>query len=461
VNRFLTPAALALALAACAPRPSLDAVDPDPAVLGAGLPKGFVMGAATAAHQVEGGLENDWSDFERQPGRIKHGDVSGLAADSWNRFEDDLALLKQLGAKSYRFSVEWSRLEPQQGQWDEAALARYVQWTRRLREEGIEPLVTIWHFTLPKWVAASNAFENPANSDALVAFTEKVATALGPTVDWYITLNEPNVYAAKGYLQGEWPPGLKGETKRQAEVMANLLRVHGRMAEALRRLDTTDADGDGHATRISVAHHARIFQPASSSTLDTAVAGLTDDFINESIPRALVTGRLRLSVPGTLEIDEQVPGLAGSIDFLGLNYYSRDMVRADLSTPALSNQYLREGRPTSDMGWDLYPDGMYLLLMRFSTYGVPLIITENGLADATGEHRPKFLTRHLEAVRRATEDGATVLGYNHWALIDNFEWAEGYEPRFGLFRVDFENGQARSPTAAVTTFQKIVENLPR
>jgi beta-glucosidase len=241
--------------------------------------------------------------------------------------------------------------------------------------------------------------------------------------------------------------------------MANLFKAHGKMAAVLRTHDTTDADGDSHATRISVAHHARVFQPASNSTLDTAIAGLTDDFFNESVPRALVTGRIRLSVPGTIEIDEQVEGLKGSVDFLGLNYYSRDLVRADLSNPALSHQYFRTGQRYSDMGWELYPDGMYQLLMRLNAWGVPLVITENGLADSEGDARRTFLAEHLEAVRRATADGANVVGYNHWSLLDNFEWAEGFEPRFGLYHVDFENGRARSPSPAVADFAKISENV--
>ncbi len=466
MNRRLLSAALAFGLTACAPRPGLDDATLDLATLGAGLPKGFKLGAATAAHQVEGGMDNDWTDWEKTSfpdgtPHVKGHAQSGLACDSWNRFEDDLRLLKSLGATSYRFGVEWSRLEPRRGEWNAAAMAQYVEWTRRLRAEGIEPLVTVWHFTLPHWVAEQGAFENPKTLDDIEAFTTRVAKELGPTVDWWVTINEPNVYAAKGYLQGEWPPGLKGETKRQAEVMANLFRAHGRMAAALRAQDTVDADGDGKATMISVAHHVRVFQPVSASALDTAIAGLTDDFFNESVPRALKTGRIKLSVPGTVDIDEQVPGLADSIDYLGINYYTRDMVRADLGNPSLSNQYARAGRPTNTLGWDLYPDGLYLMLMRFKAYGIPQVITENGLADTTGEMRPKFLAEHLEALRRATADGADVRGYNHWALIDNFEWAEGFTPRFGLYTVDFENGQARLTTPAVATFRTVADHIRR
>ncbi len=456
----------ALLFLACAPRPGLDGTDPDLATLGSGLPKGFLFGAATAAHQVEGGNVNDWTDWENSSfpngtPHIKLGEVSGLAADSWNRFDDDLLLLEQLHANTYRFSVEWSRLEPQKGQWNQAAMDRYVDWAKRLRQKGIEPMVTLWHFTLPKWVRDQGGFLEDVTLADFEAFSRRVAEQLGPHVDWWCTINEPNVYAVKGWLAGEWPPGKKGETATQAQVIANLFRAHGRVAKALREVDTWDADGDGKATLISVAHHVRVFQPATSSPLDTGIAGLTDDFFNESVPRALVTGHIKLSVPGTVDIDEWTPGLAGSIDWLGINYYSRDIVRADLGDPSLSKQFVRPGRPTSSLGWDLYPDGLALFLTRFQSYGVPMVITENGIADADGSQRPKFLKQHVLALEHAVANGANVKGYVHWALIDNFEWAEGFTPRFGLFTVDYEHGRARTATPAVETFRAIQSHIPR
>jgi beta-glucosidase len=243
--------------------------------------------------------------------------------------------------------------------------------------------------------------------------------------------------------------------------MANLFRAHGRVAAALREVDTWDADGDGKATLISVAHHVRVFQPASSSPLDTFVAGVTDDFFNESVPRALVTGHIKLWAPGAVDIDEWTPGLAGSVDWLGINYYTRDVVRADLGDPALSKSYVHPGRPTNSLGWDLYPDGLALFLTRFQSYGVPMVITENGIADAEGTERPKFLAQHVAAIEQAILQGANVRGYVHWALLDNFEWAEGYTPRFGLFHVDYANGRARTPTPAVETFRTIQSHIPR
>ncbi|MBL8940604.1 MAG: family 1 glycosylhydrolase [Archangium sp.] len=450
---------------ACQPRAGLDDVSGDVGALGKGLPRGFLWGTATAAHQIEGGLDNSWTDFEAgafPDGRphIKNQDRSTVATDSWNRFDEDLVAMKALGSTTYRFSVEWSRLEPRKGEWNDAAMQRYREWCVKLRAAGIEPMVTLHHFTLPKWVVEAGGFENEASKADLERFTRRVAGNLKDQVDWWVTLNEPNVYAVQGYLNGIFPPGKKDDTVTQTKVIANMLKAHARMAVALREVDDVDADGDGFATRLSVAHHVRYFQPATASPLDAAIAGLTDDYSNESIPRALKTGRILLSVPGAITIDENVPDLAGSIDVLGLNYYTRDMVRADLGSASFSQLTYRKGRAVSDLGWDLYPDGLYSFLTRFSAYGWPIVITENGLADRSGKLRTPFLVQHLTAIERARRDGADVRGYAHWSLMDNFEWAEGYDAQFGLFTIE-QTTLRRVPTESVEPFRAIGANIPR
>ena len=453
-----------LCLAGCAERPGLDLSNPSLDTLGQTLAPGFLLGTATAAHQIEGGNDNDWTDWEKGSfadgtPHIANGDQSGLADDSWNRLDEDLAMMQALGVNAYRFSVEWSRVEPVQGQWDEVALARYREWAQRLRAAHIEPLVTLHHFTLPHWVQAQGGLLGDQLPDELAAYTRHVALALGADVDFWCPINEINVVAAQGWLSGVWPPGVKNDTLSQAKVMVNLLKAHARMAAALRESDQLDADGDGRATLITTAHHVRIFQPASHSALDTGIAALTDDFVNEAIPRAFKTGHVKLYIPGTIDLDEEVPGLQDSIDVLGLNYYTRDMVRADLSSASFSQLYYRLGRPTTDQGWDIYPDGLYLLLTRFSAYGWPLYVTENGLADSAGTTRPLYLAQHLAAIEAAVAQGADVRGYFHWSLLDNFEWADGFSARFGLFHVDYATGRERSSTPAVDTFLRIRHNL--
>ncbi len=446
---------------------------PPPCVLGApdalenlrsSLPAGFLLGTATAAHQIEGGLDNDWSDWERgfhadgSP-HIKDRTISGAACDSWNRFDEDLALMKRLGANAYRFSVEWSRLEPSEGVWNDEAAEQYLSWARALRSAGIEPMVTLNHFTLPRWVATQGGWMSDRTIDLLAAFTERVAKKLGSEVDSWCTINEPNVLMAMSYLKGVFPPGLKDQ-RLCALGQARLLRAHARMTEVLREYDTVDADGDGFATRIGLAHHVRIFQPASRNPLDRVIAGFMDRFFNQSIIDAPMTGRITLSIPGVVDIDEAVPNLKGSLDWLGINYYGRDHIRADLSDPSLSEQYVPAERPVSDLGWDIWPEGLYQVLKRYSAAGLPIYVTENGIADHRGDKRPDFLRSHFEALVRAARDGVDVRGYFHWSLMDNFEWAEGHEARFGLFRVDYDSAdKRREATPAVETFQQIARGL--
>lgn len=294
----------------------------------------------------------------------------------------------------YRFSVEWSRVQPAPDVWDDAALARYRDWCRQLRSRGIRPMVTLQHFTLPLWVAERGGFESDDILPLAEAYTRRVAAALEDEVDWYVTINEPTVYAQQAYLEGVFPPGEVEDAAGMARVIATMLKAHARMAAAVREADDVDADGDGHATRVSLSHHPRIFQPASHDVLDTFITGLTDDFANEAVPRALATGRVYLDILGTITIDEQVDGLKGSVDYLAMQYYTRDMIRTDLGNPTLSTSTFRPNRPTNDLGWDVYPDGLYTLLVRFSKFGWPIVITENGVPDRDDNDRVKFLAQH-------------------------------------------------------------------
>lgn len=454
-----------LALVGCQASTNLDDVPAD-ATVGGGLPKGFLWGAATAGMTVEGGLTDTFTEWEKgtypdgKP-HIKDDQRSTVATDSWNRFDEDLAVIEALGSNVYRFSLEWSRLEPRQGEWNAPAMARYREWCARLRAKGIRPLVTIQHFTLPVWVAEQGGFENEATIPLIEAFTRRAVAELAGEVDWYVTVNEPNVLAVQGYLDGVFPPGKVADTVTQTRVIATMLKAHAKMAAAIREVDTLDADGDGFATRVSLAHHVRYFQPASHDVLDTAIAGLTDDYANEAIPRALKTGRIFLDVPGAITLDEQVPGLAGSVDYLGINYYTRDMVRADLGSASLSQLTYRPNRQLNDLGWDLYPDGLYSFLVRFSAYGWPIVITENGIPDTAGTQRTKYLVQHVAAIERAVRDGATVAGYVHWALIDNFEPIEGFHARFGLYSVDTTGSLKRTPTESAAVFKAIGDRVPR
>jgi len=420
------------------------------AALVANVGRGFALGAATAAHQIEGGNDNDWSAWEAgafSSGRahVKGGDRSGLACDSWNLWERDVGVLRELGLRHYRMSIEWSRLVPVRGGWDEAAAARYRQMFALMRQSGIAPAVTLHHFTLPRWFAERGGWEHPEAVADFADYVARAADQFGDQVDRWITINEPNVYAVLGYMDGKWPPGVQ-DARRGARVLATLLRAHAEAYATLKARDTRDADGDGVSSEVGIAHHARVFQPGSINPLDHLVAHASDEFFNQAVPEAIATGRIRISVPGTIDIDETYPGLTGAWDFFGLNSYTRDHMRVDLGTPSLSQTYVPDGKPTTDLGWEIYPEGLLELLRRYARYQRPIVILENGIADRSDLQRADYIRLHLLAITRAAREGIPVTGYYHWSLMDNFEWAEGYSGRFGLYAVDFDD-PARRRTA--------------
>jgi beta-glucosidase len=409
-------------------------------------PAGFLWGTATAAHQVEGGNHNDWSRFEEQQGRIAHGDKSGLAVDHWNRMGEDVALMKDLKANAYRFSIEWSRVEPAPGQWDEAAFARYLGLLGMLREAHITPMVTLLHFTLPQWLADRGGVRASDFPLRFALFASEAARRLGPEVDLWCTLNEPNVQMYLGYVEGIWPPGHKSPAEA-AEAFAGLLRAHALGAQAIRRQDP--------GAQVGVAQNLILFEPASRLSVPDWLAsrGAAEAF-DWAFYDSIQAGRIRLRAPGFPTLDEPLPELAGSADYFGANYYRRDLVRFAPNAPGVV-QILAGPGPRNDLGWEVYPEGLLVLLRQaFVRYHLPIFVTENGVADAHGESRPSYLRSHAYAMSRALAEGIPVKGYFHWTLMDNFEWAEGFAPRFGLYRVE-PTTKVRIPTAGAGAFAQL------
>ena len=442
-----------------------------------GLDRRFWLGVASSAYQTEGGNHNDWSEWERgrfADGRphIADGATAARAADSWNRWRDDVQAAQELGANMYRLGVEWSRLEPTEGAWEETAAAHYARLLDALRAaqpQPITPMLNLWHFTLPAWVAARGGWEWSGAPAAFAAFAARVADRFGDRVDWWCTLNEPNVYAAKAYLTAEWPPEV-ADPQRAARVLAALLHAHAAAGAALRAHDRTDADGDGFATRIGLAHSVRIFDPASRwNPLDRLVAGAADAFFNLSVVDAVKTGTIRIRIPRTVDFTETAGGLRGSFDYLGLNYYTRDLLSGQPGE--ILAPHARGARPfvavphathaRTDMDQEIYPEGFYRVLKRFAAYGWPILVTENGMADSAGTRRPDFIRAHVYALDRARAEGVPVIGYLYWSLTDNFEWAHGYRGRYGLYAIDFDRDPAlrRRPTPAVDTFRDLAAGL--
>ncbi len=411
------------------------------------LPKGFRWGTATSAHQVEGGNTNDWTRFEAQPGAIEGGDTSAVATDHWTRMAEDVALMKAIKANAYRFSIEWSRLEPREGVWNEGAWNRYGDLVRQLREAGITPAVTLLHFTLPLWLADRGGVAAPDFPEKFGRFAAEAGRRLGPGVDVWITVNEPNVQMYMGYVMGTWPPQKKSPAEA-VRAFAGLLRGHAAAAAALRA-----ADPGG---KIGVANNVMLLEPRSRFMLgDWLAASFVDQLWNWSFADAVRDGRARLRLPGAT-LDEGIDGLVGSVGFFGLNYYFRYFVRLAPGSPDMVEMTPGPG-PRSEIGGlppvgDSPPEAL-LLLMReaWKRYHLPISITEGGIADDAGTMRGLLIRGQVEAIQRARAEGISVQGYFHWTLVDNFEWEKGYKPRFGLYRLDCRT-LARTPAGGADVF---------
>lgn len=427
------------------------------------FPDSFQFGAATAAHQVEGGLtRNNWTRWERttrpdgRPG-IFTGEQVGQAADHWHRFEADLERMQDLDLDVYRFSLAWSRIEPEEGQFDDAALDRYRSWCAQLQGAGITPMVTLHHFTEPLWLAERGGFESSGAVAAFARFVQYVVPRLADVVDHWVTINEPAVYAILGWYRGEFPPG-KQDPATAARVLEHLLLAHAEAYHLIHRLDQADADGDGVACQVSIAKNVIPFVPKRWwHAADVVLAHLLHRFYNDATLQALETGRFRVWLPGLAQRDVVYPRLAGTWDYFGLNHYFRNLVALDLSAPDGLFVGFDPAGPTNDMGWELYPQALYDALQYADRFGKPIVITENGTCDAgQPDHRRQwFLTQSLYAVQEALRDGVDVRGYCYWSLMDNFEWAHGFAPRFGLYRVDYAT-QQRTLTGGGRRYRNII-----
>jgi beta-glucosidase len=417
------------------------------------FPEGFAWGAATSAHQVEGGnLHNDWWRFESQPGKIANGDTSGPACRHYELYDRDFELAAADGHNAHRLSIEWSRIEPERGRIDSREVAHYHQVFSSLRRHRLAPHVTLHHFTNPLWVADQGGWENRETIARFVEFVRFCAREFGGEVDWWCTVNEPEVYAFRAYSEGVWPPG-KRDDSAALEVIAHLLEAHGLAYRALHDEDREDADGDGVAVRVGFAKHYPLFEPFRPwFPLDALRAHLEHRVFNEAVVRAPVTGEIELAIPGARTVRRRVPALERSLDYLGLNYYTRWKVKMFAPDPHVASR----GAVLNDLGWEIYPRGLEEVLKRLLSMGVPILITENGVADAADGLRPRAVVESLLHVERAMAGGVPVRGYFHWSLMDNFEWADGYRGRFGLYRVDFGDPERpRTRTRSADLFARI------
>ena len=411
------------------------------------FPQGFLWGAATASHQVEGGnSNNDWWGWERLGGKIADGTTSETACDQYNRYEEDFDLAKKLGHNTHRLSLEWSRIEPKEGVFSSTQLKHYRRVLEALCNRGIEPMVTLHHFTNPIWLAGSGGWENGKVVEYFARYAKVVAGELGGVVRLWNTINEPTVYSYLSYVEGAWPPGATS-FRSAAIVMTNMLRAHALAYHIIHEASP------GAGCEVGIAKHIRVFDPFRQlHPGDRALAWLSDFIFNRWFLDAVDTGRLAWPIG----IGQKVQLLAGTQDFIGLNYYTRDMTKFNPLMPhnAFIENITRPGSDVNSLGWEIYPEGLYNTLMWLGRYHKPIYITENGIPAADDSQRLTYLRDHLAQAHKAIAHGADVRGYFHWSLLDNFEWADGLTPRFGLIEMDYETLQ-RTPRPSAYVYARI------
>jgi len=379
------------------------------------FPQGFLWGTSSAAHQVEGdNRNNDWWEFEQQPGRIAGGDTSEVACDHYNRYREDVALLREMKQNAHRLSIEWSRIEPAEGEFDPRQLRHYRDELGELREQGILPMVTLHHFSSPLWFAHRGGWVAAGSPDAFLRFVRKAVDELGDLVHMWCTINEPTIYAANGWITGEFPPGRRADLAGQYRVTRNMHRAH-EMAYVAIKKRWPDSP-------VGLSHHKFLFLPASDTRRDR-LAARTAQMVVDRWP--VGPGRLQRVVEATS-------------DYIGIAHYWAQACAFDPRRP--QDQFIRRfnvpGAPVTDMGWSADPRWMRDVLGELRALGKPVYVTENGLATEDDEARQRYLIDILTSVAGAIDDGVDVRGYFHWTNMDNFEWARGYGPKFGLISVD-------------------------
>jgi beta-glucosidase len=419
------------------------------------FPEDFVWGCASSAYQVEGAWNEDgkgpsiWDTFVHIPGRIVKGETGDITVDHYHRYKDDVALMKELGLKAYRFSTSWSRILPNgTGAVNQAGLDFYDRLVDEILEQKIEPYLCLFHYDLPQALQDKGGWPNRDSAYAFAEYASSMAEHFSDRVKVWMTHNEPWVAAMAGYFSGEHAPGIK-EPVTGFKALHHIFLSHGLAAEAIRAAAK-------QPVKIGITLNLNPVHPASDSKKDRAAAQRMDTALNRLQLDPLLKGSSPIQEftlgkllshgivkPGDLE-------KIHTLDLLGVNYYTRTVAKYDSKFPVVSAVQTRpEGNEYSGM-WEIYPEGIYEILLRIWNDYQPqceIMVTENGVPVPDGldfdgrvrdERRIRYLKNHLFQVQRAMADGVPVQGYFHWTLMDNFEWAHGYEPRFGLVYVDFK-----------------------
>ena len=420
------------------------------------FPSPFIWGTATASHQVEGHCINNWSEFELgskddgQP-NIKDDQHSGIACDHWNRYPEDIKLIKELGVSHYRFSVEWSKIQPTRDTFDQDVFNHYSEMIDALIHNNITPVLTLYHFTHPLWFEKLGAFEKEENINLFISFCQRVFNEYSTRVKYWCTINEPAVVATQGYFIGMFQPGKK-DPQLAAVVLKNLLDAHVRVYHSLKKLK------NGTNVKIGLVKNINQFDPWRRwHILDWMISIIANHFYNDSTINFLHTGLFRIRIPGLVWIDYKNPNAINSTDYFGLNYYSHNHLKVKFSLVEPFTMKFRDDDILTDMPYTIYGEGLYRAIQSISILDVPIIITENGIADEEDSRRELYIKRYLYALSTSIKDGYNVIGFFYWSLMDNFEWAFGYDMKFGLFSINFET-QERSLRKSAKAYIDIVNN---
>ncbi len=412
------------------------------------FPEDFIWGTAASAYQTEGNNFNcDWygmeqRDLKNPPEKRRFKEPCGLACDHWNRFEEDFELAARLGIRMHRLSIEWSRVFPEMHRADAGALEHYRRMIAALKRRGIAVMLTLHHFTIPLWMERQGGYEKRAVfMKHFREYVEAVVSALGDLVDCWLPINEPNVVPLGGYLTGAFPP-YRTSPLAFVKVYRTFFDMHASCYHIIKRRFP-------HAT-VGVAFAFIHLQPYDEKkAIDRLAARFANLTANLRFFQGITSGRVGFP----LGVGASFPSLRGTLDFVGLNYYSTTYIRGLFGV-----EQSREGDLVTDMGWVFYPQGIYEVLKYLgSAVRLPIIVTENGVATTDESFRIRYMEAHLGQVHRAMAEGVPVRGYMCWSLTDNFEWDRGYAMRFGLVHVDFST-QERRVKEGGEWFSRVIRN---
>ena len=383
------------------------------------FPKHFWWGAATSSYQVEGNNSAaDWWMWEKAAGK----ENSGQACHHYELYNEDFDLVKNLNHNAHRLSIEWSRIEPQEGQFNQKEIQHYIRVINALRSRGIEPMVTLHHFTNPIWLSEKGGWTNPDVIKYFNRYCDVMVQALAKKVNYWMTINEPTIYISHSYLFGFWPPQEKSLIRAKI-VHDHMLAAHTDAYRVIHRI----YKGLGLTVpQVGIAPHMPAVETHQPTLFNKVRVWFRDFLFNFEILDQLYKAK--------------------TMDFIGINYYSRNIVGKTIHAPSGKNS----------LSWDIYPQGLYDILLKLKKYKLPVIISENGICTADDTKRWDFIAEHLKAIHQAMAQGVDVRGYLYWSLLDNFEWDKGFDPRFGLIDVDYKTFK-RHVRESARKFAKVCE----